>query len=567
MSEEGVRLDCSVRIPLRDGVHLSAILYLPERQAAPSPAIVTLTPYVAQSYHDQGISFASHGYPFLVVDVRGRGNSAGEFDPNVHEGRDGYDVVEWLARQPYCNGRVGMWGGSYAGHAQWNAASQLPPHLATIVPVASPRLGLDFPFRSDIGATYVMQWLTLVAGRTSQEKMFADQPYWNGQFRRWFEGGAAYRDLDRHVGNPSPIFQRWIAHAGDPAFWDAFNPTAEEYGKLELPVLTITGMYDGDQPGALMHYREHWRHATPDARARHYLVIGPWDHAGTRAPQAEFSGVKAGPRSLLDLAELHRQWYAWTLQGAQPPAFLRRNVAYYVLGADLWRYADSLDHITSHSTALYLHSQGDATDVFHSGALALAVCEGDAPDEYRHDPRDVSLAALESTIDPEDRSEQRMVHAMAGKQLVYHSGPFAADAEISGFFRFTAWISIDQPDTDFRVSIYEIGRDGNGLLLTSDARRARYRSSLREPQLVQTAEPLRYDFDNFTFVSRLVRQGSRLRLILAPIHSIFHEKNYNTGGTVAAETMKNARTVRVQLFHDREHPSALHVPFGRCEDV
>jgi predicted acyl esterase len=104
------------KIPLRDGVQLSATVYTPRGQKAPAPCIFTLTPYIAQSYHDRGIYFAAHGYPFLTVDVRGRGNSEGQYDPLLQEAHDGYDVVEWLAKQPYCNGKISMWGGSYAGY-------------------------------------------------------------------------------------------------------------------------------------------------------------------------------------------------------------------------------------------------------------------------------------------------------------------------------------------------------------------------------------------------------------------------------------------------------------------
>src|SRR5262245_50217702 len=121
-----VRMQWGVKICLRDDIHLNATLYTPKNHAAPSPAIFTLTPYVGQTYHDCAVYFAAHGYPFLTVDVRGRGNSQGVFQPHINEAKDGYDIVEWLAQQPYCNGQVAMWGGSYAGYDQWATASELP---------------------------------------------------------------------------------------------------------------------------------------------------------------------------------------------------------------------------------------------------------------------------------------------------------------------------------------------------------------------------------------------------------------------------------------------------------
>lgn len=559
-----VSLHWGVKIPLRDGVRLNATVYLPKGLTRPAPTIVTLTPYIAQNYHAQAMYFASHGLPFLTIDVRGRGNSEGIFDPNINEAKDGCDVVEWIAQQSYCNGKVAMWGGSYAGHDQWAAAKELPPHLATIVPVAAPFLGVDFPIRCNISGPYLMKWLTLVWGRTYQDRFFwNNEQFWESRFRQWFESGEPFRTLDERLGCPSEIFQEWIAHPEQGAHWDRYNPTAEQYARLSIPILSITGIYDGDQPGTLEHYRQHIRHASHSARATHYLVIGPWDHTGTRFPSLEFCGLEVGAASLVDLPRLHLQWYAWTMQGGPKPDFLNKNVAYYVMGADRWRYADTLEEITSHHVELFLDSVTNPVDVFRSGMLSAQPAARQEPDHYRHDPLEVSCAAFESTVDSDSVTDQRMVLARTGKHLVYHTEPFTDEVEISGFFKLSAWIGIDTPDTDFNASVYEIDVSGNSVLLTSDSIRARYRESLRQPRLVSTLEPLHYDFERFTFVSRRLGRGSRLRLIVGPIHSIYSQKNYNSGGCVSDESSKGARTVTVRLFHDSLRPSALYVPFGR----
>jgi putative CocE/NonD family hydrolase len=561
-SAADVRMQWAVRIPMRDGVHLSATLYIGNGARA-APAIFTLTPYIAQTYHDVGVQFAAQGYPFLSVDVRGRGNSDGAFQANGNEARDCYDIIEWLAQQPYCNGKVAMWGGSYSGYVQWAAAKEFPPHLATIAPAAAPFRGVDSPAPNNIFMPYRVQWLTLLAGRTSQEKIFADQPFWNQQFRRWFESGIAFRQLDTLLGSPSSIFQEWLDHPERDAYWDSFNPTAAQYAEIGLPVLSITGMYDTNQRGALRHHCEHLKHCSPQARARHYLIIGPWDHAGTRTPQSEFAGLSIGSAGLLDLLQLHVQWYRWVMQAGPKPPFLRKNVAYYVMDADIWRYADALDDVTARVLSLYLHSNGNASDLFGSGSLAPQEAAG-APDQYVHDPRDVSLARIESAMNPASRIDQRMVHAAQGRQFAYHSAPFDRDTEVCGFFSLEVWLAIDQPDTDFRAVVYEVAVDGNAIELTADTVRARYRSSLREQRLIETRKPLRYAFEHFAFVARRVRAGRRLRLVVGPIHSIFYQKNYNAGGSVSDETVEDARTVTVTLFHDASHPSALHVPLAHA---
>jgi len=554
-----------VSIPLRDGVKLNATLYRPAGQREPLPCVFTLTPYVAQNYHERGVYFAGHGYVFLGVDVRGRGNSEGEFTPLLQEARDGHDVVEWLARQSYCNGKVAMWGGSYAGYDQWATAKEFPPHLATIVPVAAPFAGVDFPRRNNIAYPYDMQWLLLTAGRTAQEKIFGDDGFWIAKFRQFYLDHRAFRELDRFVGMPSPVFQTWVAHPMVDAYWDGYNPTAEQFARIDLPILTLTGQYDGDQPGALTFYRRHQALASAAARARHYLVIGPWDHAGTRTPQAELGGLKFGKASLLDLNDLHRQWYDWTMKAGARPEFLKDRVAYYVLGngAEEWRYAASLEAVTAEQRPWYLGSvEGRANDVFASGTLEATAPRGGRPDRYVYDPLDTSTAAVQAVEVPNSLTDQRLALQQSGKMLVYHTPAFAQAFDIAGFFRLSAWLALDQPDTDFYVAVFEILADGSAIFLADDVLRARYRAGDRAARPVERGRVERYDFARFPFVARRVQEGSRLRLIVAPLNSLFAEKNYNRGGVVAEETGADARTVTVTLYHDAGHPSALYVPIA-----
>jgi uncharacterized protein len=559
---QDVQVQWDVAIAARDGVCLRANLYMPVTCTEPSAVICTMTPYTAQTYHPQALHYASHGYPFLVVDVRGRGGSEGQFHP-INEAQDAYDIVEWVARQPFCNGKVAMWGGSYTGYCQWTTAKEHPPHLVTIVPVASSCYGVDFPMRNNIFAPYTMQWLMFVRARTLQDKIFLDKPFWQQLYRRWFESGRPFKEFDAVCGDPSSLFQEWLAHPHRDEYWDRYSPAAADYAKLTLPILTITGAYDGDQVGALHYYRGHMKNAPPQAQAGHYLVIGPWDHAGCGTPAAEFGGLKFGSASLVDMRKLLREWYAWTLRDGPRPGFLQKNVAYYVAGSEKWRYADTLEQVTARFEPLYLHSDGNADDVFASGSLDPEPPSDSGPDQYVYDPCDVSLAALESTLDPHLMTDQQMTYAVAGRRLIYHTAPFKTSVEISGFFKLQVWLAIDQLDTDFHAAVYEIAHDGGSIRLATDWMRARYRKSLRHATLIDTREPQRFDFEHFTFISRRIAAGSRLRLVIGAPHSIHFEKNYNNGGAVTEESAADARIVTVRLFHDPSRPSALYVPHGQ----
>jgi uncharacterized protein len=305
------------------------------------------------------------------------------------------------------------------------------------------------------------------------------------------------------------------------------------------------------------------RHASPAAKARHFLVIGPWDHGSTLAPKPQSGGVPLGPAAQMDVLKLHCEWYNWILRGGRRPDFLRQPVAYYVMVAEQWRYADTLDAITARSIAYYLSSRGNPTHALESGDLLTAPPATSTADHYIYDPQEVDLAEIEVTVDPECRCDQRMTDAARGKHLMYQSAPFEADTEISGFFKLRVWLSIDQADTDFRASIYDVALDGSIVELTVDWMRARYRNGLREAILVDTCSPLVYEFERFPFISRRINRGHRLRLVIGPLNSIYSQKNYNSGAEVAQERMHDARPVTVRLYHDLTHPSALFVPFGQ----
>ena len=284
----------AVKIPMRDGVTLNATIFLPHAQKEPVPVIFTLTPYIGDSYTDRAMYFSQHGYVYALVDVRGRGNSGGVFEPFANDAKDGYDVVEWFAKQSYCNGKVTMWGGSYAGFDQWSTLKEFPPHLATIVPAAAAHPGLDFPFQYNILGPYDEQWLTFTSGVTGNAMLFGSSSFWGAKAREYYDQHLAFKDYDRLVGNPSPVFQKWIQHPIPDAYYDAMVPSAEQYKRIQFPILTITGHYDGDQPGAFTYYKRHMQYGTEEAKEKHYLIIGPWDHAGTRTPTDEVAGVKLG---------------------------------------------------------------------------------------------------------------------------------------------------------------------------------------------------------------------------------------------------------------------------------
>ncbi len=551
-----------VKVPMRDGTRLDATVYRPVKDAGPLPVIMMLTPYPDDTAHPSGAYFAAHGYIYASVAVRGRGDSEGSFDPFAHEAQDGYDTVEWLASQSWSNGKVGMFGGSYAGGDQWLTASTKPPHLVTIVPVASARGGENAPFIHNIYFAYDMQWLTFTSGKVLYNQTFDDEALWNGVYDRLFLDKAPFGKLDVYAGNTTTVFQDWLQHPTRDDYWKARDTTREQLAAIQIPILEITGQHDDAEVGALSLHAEH-ASAPGGSRAADYLVIGPWDHAGTRNPKQDVAAEAFGPEnvpehyeraSLLDVLRLHREWYDYTMKGEALPGFLQKKFAYYVAGskAECWKYADSIGAISSRSITFYLDATNGAQSLYQSGSLVPAQ-SGAHGGEWLSDPNDLSAA----TPSKAERSER-----LHGDGLIFHTAPFTEDTELDGRMDLRAWLSIDAPDTDLVVSLYLVNPDGKVHLLDQNMMRARYRHGLTHEEAIHENTPEEYRFDNGSFFAVRAQKGDRLRLIVGSLNDPSVEKNWNSMKPVLEQSGADARVAHIRLVQDARHPSTLAVPVG-----
>lgn len=553
-----VALEFDRGLVLADGTRLSALVYRAADATAAQPCVVTLTPYLAQTYHDRGVWFGARGYTFFSVDARGRGNSAGEFNPLAQEVDDASAVVDAVAAQPECDGRVLMWGGSYAGYNQWTAAARKPKALRAIVPAAAPYPGVDFPMLGHVPYSYDIRWLMLTAGRAGQTAIFADEAHWRGVYRRLAASNDPFTDLDRVAGLQTPWFDEWLAHPGLDTHWAAMAPSATQLAAVDLPILTITGHYDGDQPGALAHYRAHMAVASAAARGRHLLLIGPWDHAGTRTPRAEFGGLRFGPASVVDLNELHDQWYRNALDGAPRPALLSSPVVYYLAGAETWKGAQSLDDLQANAPWLYLDfATADGTDLYASGSVSAEPARGQTR-SVTVDPRDTRLLDLPSA---QSYTDQRPLHAAHGLQFVFHGPVLDQPHELAGQIEADLWLTLDQPDGDIAVSVHELRADGQNLLLASSVLRLRYREDRVSGSAMPVGKPTRLQMPALNFQARVIASGSRLRVVVAPLLGIDWGPGFAGLGPASTVTRLEAKQTAYTLHTGGARASRLRMPW------
>ena len=574
----GYGIQMSRMIKARDGVELEAWITQPSHPSGRLPTVLTLTQYDIDGgrHGDSAGYYAGRGYAFVQAYVRGRGRSGGvkSDDLGSQVGRDGYDLVEWIAAQPWSDGKVVMFGGSFVGMTQWQTAAQLPPHLAAIAPYAPIYPGWDIPNTNGIPQAWTTVILGYVSGRSLNSGFMRNEGYWSGKM---LEQYAAYRPFNELADAPGiapddwwmlnargqkrPMFEVWLDHVGDRAFNLAAEPKSASYERMNFPVLTATGFYDDDQPGTLRYYRNYVAHAPAAAVARHHLIIGPWDHAGTQEPTAVIEGVPIEPAAVIDMQKLHADWYDFALGKGTQPALLRYHVAYFMLGADEWRYADSLEAASSGKELTFFLGDFDGTpgDLFHSGQLSREARNTEPPAILVSDPHELPELEVAKYAAGEDLTSQ--FRALQKRALSFHSEPFERDTEIAGQMHLALTCESDTADFDLWAEVQMVLPDGSAIRLGEDIRRARFRDGPFEQKLITPGQTVQIPFE-FNWLARRIPAGARLRLTIAPLNSPNYQKNFNTGGRIGYERIEDARIAHIKIFHDAQRASRLTLPLA-----
>lgn len=575
--EPGYSIEMSRMIPMRDGVELEAWIFKPANLKSGAPTVLNLTQYDIDGGRSRDfVDFVQRGYVFIQVYVRGRGRSGGVKTDNLglQVGRDGYDVVEWIAAQPWSDGRVVMYGASFFGMTQWRTAAQHPPHLAGIAPYVSIYPGWDIPNTNGIPQAFTTLILGYVSGRSLNIDFRSNQDYWAGKMLEQYAAYRPFGELDAAIGiapddwwmldelgHQKSMFDVWLDHVGDETFNLAAEPKAADFAQMKFPVLSATGYFDDDQPGALRYYRGHVTHAPTAAARNHYLVIGPWDHLGTHHPTKNIDGLSIPDSAVIDMDKLRADWYDWALGRGPKPAFLQDRVTYFMMGADEWRYAKSLEAASSGEVLNFFLSapEGTPADVFHSGSLSQKPSGAESPALIVSDPHE--LPELEIAKYAANENQTSQFRDFQKRAIVFHSEPFPRDVEVAGQMHLKLVIQADAPDFDLWAQVLMVLPDGSTVRLGEDIRRARFRDSPFKEELLKPDQIVEIPFE-FYWMARRIPAGARLRLTIAPLNSPNFQKNYNTGGRIGYEKLEDARIANIKIFHDAKDASCLVLPLA-----
>jgi putative CocE/NonD family hydrolase len=530
-------------IRTRDGATLSATIKLPDpKPAARLPAILVFDIYTdSGALEAQAAELAARGYAGVVADVRGKRLSPDKAVPYEHDATDTQAVLDWIVQQPWSDGTVGMIGGSYSGFTAWAAAKRKHPALKGIAVSAAAIPGLGLPMYNNVFLNANYPWAFHVTNnKLLDHSVYADNARWQKMTGEWFASGRPFREIDAVDGTPNPLLQRWLAHPAYDQYWQAMVPYENDFSRIRIPVLSITGYYDDAQISALQYFKQHTsRNRDPE----HYLVIGPYDHFGTHARRKSevLRDYRIDPVAQIDSQELKLAFMDYVLRGKPKPALLENTVNYEVMGANVWRHTTSLGAVHGGvAMRQYFSSQ-------KSGQRFLLVNQ--QPPAGLIATHEVDLADRSVKFHGFHSYPMSIVQGPLSyvTETVFVSQPFEAATVISGSFAGELAVILNKKDFDLSVTVFEAMPDGKLFHLAYALQRASYAEDPSKRHLLSPGKLEHVKFET-TMVSRQMMPGSRLMVLVDANKNPMAQVNHGTGKDVSDESVKDAgEPLRIEI--------------------
>ncbi|MDZ4858392.1 MAG: CocE/NonD family hydrolase [Candidatus Hydrogenedentes bacterium] len=540
-AQYAVEIERDVRTPMSDGVTLVSNVYRPKGPAS-VPAVLVRAPY-SQSWKTRLMSdiagkfWASRGYAVVLQSSRGRLPSGGEFYPLAPERSDGIDTLHWLAAQPWCDGRIGMWGGSSFGYTQWAIADQREPGpKAYMIQIASSEVReMLYP-----GGAFALESGLYWALRSyrDMDKIPSARMIDRGV------NGYPLREADNRAVEDIPFFDDWATHTQQDKYWKEIDGE-DRAASIQAPVHLIGGWHDPFLPAQLKGFERIRGRAAPPVARDTRLLIGPWSHA------ASFELPESANRENYRRAALAPaiDWFDTHLAGTSDAARKTAPVRLFVLGINQWRDEQEWPLARAEDISLYLRSNGRANTVNGDGMLSLQVLERDEPaDSFEYDPRNPvptaggAVLGKRAGIKDQNRVERRR------DVLVYTSPVLAAPVEVTGNVCAILHVATTAPNTDFTAKLVDVHPDGRAFNVCDGILRRDFRTNSPPTSIRIELWP----------TSMVFKAGHQIRLEVSSSNFPRFDRNPNTGGFIPAETQPVS--ARQWVFHSAGMASQLCLP-------
>jgi putative CocE/NonD family hydrolase len=490
------------------------------------------------------------GYAYAIADARGRFDSEGDFKPYRADGPDGSDIMNWIATQPWSNGKIATIGGSYGGKNQWMMAKENNPHHVAMAPYVAPQDEFHDTGRYN-GVPKLDLMYTWMMGMDGRVRQSPAGWNWSALMRH-----LPLVTMDKLNGRDVPVWREWMEHDTLDDYWTPVQMRGF-YDRFDIPSFNVTGWLEGQLKGTVQGYENAVR--TGKNPSDHKLIIGPWLH-GVNNPRNRKVGERDfGPDAIIELDRMRDAWLDHRMLGKPQPD--QANVTYFLPVKNEWRKAEAWPIPSTSFTEYFLDSGGKANTLFGDGVLRTGTAGAGKYDELVYDPANPVPTVSSRTSGARGGLLQGPVDHRSIETrpdvLVYTSEPLREGLEITGPVKARVHISTDVPDTDITVKLLDVYPDGRALNLTEGIARARYRNSYSKPEMMEPGKVYAIEVELFP-TSNYFEPGHRIRIEVSSSDFPNFGRNLNTGKN--NETTTEMRTARTRIMHSKEHPSAIVLP-------
>ena len=562
---DGVRFLIDQRVPTREGWELSVDVILP-RASGQYPSVFLRTPYesAAERSLERGTWWAERGYAFVSGDCRGRYESEGSFYPYHPDGVDGHDTLEWIAKQPWSDGKIGMAGSSYGGLVQWQTAPLGSPHLTAMA--AHVICDDYFSNYHYVGGAFQLG-LSVMAGVTFNTNM--PVPGFGAVFdygRVWDHLPLIEMDIET-IGREIPWYRDWLAHGKYDDYWKEID-TTHQFSNIDVPVFMRCGWFDA-YPDATFRL---WNGMTSSgksdkARKSARVLMGPWTHSepeDTRLGDLDF-----GPESLKVIVEEELRWFDYWLKGIDNGVMDGPPIRIFVMGVNEWRGEHEWPLARTEFTPYYLHSDGGANSALGDGWLSKAEPTDEPSDQFVYNPErpvpslggnlsTASWAWTEAGKNPITAGpvDQRVIERR-DDVLVYTGEELEDDLEVTGPLEVVLYARSSAPDTDFTARLVDVHPDGNAIVLAEGILRARFRKGFDQEVFLDPGTVEEFRIQMYP-TSNVFLKGHRIRVDISSSNFPRFSRNLNTGEDVGTGT--RIQVAQQTILHTAENPSHIILP-------
>ncbi len=543
--QEDYIIEPALLVTTAAGIEHTVTMVRPKNTANALPAAFQHTIYANEKRHIRTAMYAAmQGYVGIVANSRGKRLSTSKIEPWVHEGRDAHRLIDWISKQSWSDGRVVMYGGSYNGFTQWAAAKYHHKALKAIAPYAAAHPALGLPMENHVFLTANYQWAFHVTNnKTIDNREYADSDHWRRVNQTLFESGRPFKDIDKIEGRPNPWFQTLLRHPAFDEYYKAMVPFRQDFAKINIPVLSVTGYFDGGQISAINYLTEHYKH---NPNADHSLLIGPYDHwTAQTVPGTHVTNYKLDPvAAYKDTEKVVFEWFDHVLNNRPAPELVQGRVNYQLMGDNSWH------HVKSYAL---LNQQGIDFYLGRPGLNALVTQPPEALEKHTQ------------LVDLADRSVQHNIDfmnviqpALPGETgLVFISEAFEQDMQYAGSPTGYFSISINKRDVDIGFNLYQIQPDGRAFHLSHYRSRASFARDSSKRQLLVPYQKTKIPLVNTRMSARKLIKGSRIALVLDVNKNEQAQVNMGTGKDVSDETIADAKEkLQLNWYTD----SKIHLP-------